>query len=241
MGFASTFHKTIEDVSALCAGVGSGGLKSRHHFCDSDLGPLMQLSHPAVQGPGCKIGIFYAKFSKFSRKIDLPKRCVSLMTFKPSPPSFHPHFSSFSQVPGVTQCTGSEPAFAWRESGRPFRKNHAQFTRPKFKPRSFPSSAVDLNTTSALANYATEAEEVYTHLVRVENHLRKTTLSTPNRDSNLNIFVVGSLVYCESSALDNAATEKGFWNREVLQEDCSSVIGCRTLDGRQVDSNSPSL
>nr|CAD7600827.1 unnamed protein product [Timema genevievae] len=31
---------------------------------------------------------------------------------------------------------GSEPAFAWRESGKPFRKNHPQFTRPRFEPRS---------------------------------------------------------------------------------------------------------
>nr|CAD7266518.1 unnamed protein product [Timema shepardi] len=36
-------------------------------------------------------------------------------------------------------------------------KNHPQFTRPRFKPRSPPSSAVELTTTSALANYATEA------------------------------------------------------------------------------------
>nr|CAD7576484.1 unnamed protein product [Timema californicum] len=52
---------------------------------------------------------------------------------------------------------GSEPAFAWRESGKPFRKNNPQFTRPRFEPQSHPSSAVELNTTSALANYATEA------------------------------------------------------------------------------------
>nr|CAD7443974.1 unnamed protein product [Timema bartmani] len=36
---------------------------------------------------------------------------------------------------GPTQ-QGSEPAFAWRESGKPFRKNHPQFTRPRFEPRS---------------------------------------------------------------------------------------------------------
>nr|CAD7256564.1 unnamed protein product [Timema shepardi] len=53
---------------------------------------------------------------------------------------------------------GSEPAFAWRESVKPFRKNHPQFTRPRFVPRGDgESSAVELYTTSALANYATEA------------------------------------------------------------------------------------
>nr|CAD7585837.1 unnamed protein product [Timema genevievae] len=35
----------------------------------------------------------------------------------------------------------------------------------------------------------------------------KTNLSTPGRDSNLNLLVLGSLVYCESEALDHAATE----------------------------------
>nr|CAD7402923.1 unnamed protein product [Timema poppensis] len=49
-----------------------------------------------------------------------------------------------------------EPAFAWRESGKPFRKNHPQFTRPRFETSISPSSAFELNTTSALANYATE-------------------------------------------------------------------------------------
>nr|CAD7580586.1 unnamed protein product [Timema californicum] len=37
------------------------------------------------------------------------------------------------------------------------RKNHPQFTRPRFETSISPSSAVGLNTTSALANYATEA------------------------------------------------------------------------------------
>nr|CAD7262000.1 unnamed protein product [Timema shepardi] len=65
----------------------------------------------------------------------------------------------------------------------------------------------ELNTTSALANYATEA--VYSHFRgrRVENNFGKTVLSTPNRDSNLDLPVIGSLVYCESDALDHVATE----------------------------------
>nr|CAD7398832.1 unnamed protein product [Timema cristinae] len=37
--------------------------------------------------------------------------------------------------------------------------------------------------------------------------LRKTTLSTPDRDSNLDLPVIGSLVYCESSAIDHETTE----------------------------------
>nr|CAD7195424.1 unnamed protein product [Timema douglasi] len=72
-----------------------------------------------------------------------------------------------------------------------------------------PSSAVELDTTSALANYATE--EVYPHLSggRMDNLFGKTTLSTPDRDSNLDLPIISSLVYCESSALDHADTEAG--------------------------------
>nr|CAD7403836.1 unnamed protein product [Timema poppensis] len=39
------------------------------------------------------------------------------------------------------------------------------------------------------------------------SHLGKTALGTPDRDSNLDLPVIGSLVYCESSVLDHAATE----------------------------------
>nr|CAD7457790.1 unnamed protein product [Timema tahoe] len=55
-----------------------------------------------------------------------------------------------------------------------------------------------------------EIEEVYPHSRegRVENHFGgKTTLRTPDRDSNLGLPVIGSLVYCKSSALDHMATE----------------------------------
>nr|CAD7574811.1 unnamed protein product [Timema californicum] len=51
----------------------------------------------------------------------------------------------------------SEPAFAWRESGKPFRENHPQFTTTEIRTSICPCSAVELYTTSALANYATEA------------------------------------------------------------------------------------
>nr|CAD7454101.1 unnamed protein product [Timema tahoe] len=54
---------------------------------------------------------------------------------------------------GEVEFRGSEPAFAWRESGKSFRKNHPQFIRTSISP----SSVVWLNTTGALVNYATEA------------------------------------------------------------------------------------
>nr|CAD7445793.1 unnamed protein product [Timema bartmani] len=81
-----------------------------------------------------------------------------------------------------------------------------------------PSSVVELNTTGALVNYATKGLvrlyflEVYLQLPgeRMENHIGENTLSTPNRESNLYLPVIGSLVYCESSALEHAAT-RGEW------------------------------
>nr|CAD7392870.1 unnamed protein product [Timema cristinae] len=52
-------------------------------------------------------------------------------------------------------------------------------------------------------------KEVYQHFHEgiVANNFGKTTLSTPSLDSNLDLPVIGSLVYCESSALDHVATE----------------------------------
>nr|CAD7601875.1 unnamed protein product [Timema genevievae] len=53
------------------------------------------------------------------------------------------------------------------------------------------------------------SEEVWPHLYRGrgEIHLGKPTLSTPDRDSNLDFPVIGSLVYCKSSALNHVATK----------------------------------
>nr|CAD7400198.1 unnamed protein product [Timema cristinae] len=42
---------------------------------------------------------------------------------------------------------------------------------------------------------------------RIDLSRWKITLSTPDQDSNLNIPIISSLVYCESSALDHAATK----------------------------------
>nr|CAD7567803.1 unnamed protein product [Timema californicum] len=43
---------------------------------------------------------------------------------------------------------------------------------------------------------------------RVENHLLKTNPSSPERDSNLDLPVIGSLVYCESRATTDAGPER---------------------------------
>nr|CAD7261547.1 unnamed protein product [Timema shepardi] len=93
-----------------------------------------------------------------------------------------------------------------------------------------PSSAVELNTTSALANYATEAgivkveiEEANPHLRggRVGNHLGKTTPSSPDRDSNLDLPVLSS-----RAQHDKRILVAGLWTVLVARE-CqgASILG----------------
>nr|CAD7429196.1 unnamed protein product [Timema monikensis] len=73
----------------------------------------------------------------------------------------HPHIprmlALFSEHFSCKFEGGSELAFSWRESGKPFRTNHPQFTRPRFEPRSPHPQQVELNTTSRLANYDKQA------------------------------------------------------------------------------------
>nr|CAD7199061.1 unnamed protein product [Timema douglasi] len=53
--------------------------------------------------------------------------------------------------------------------------------------------------------------EAYPHIRqgKVENHFEKTILSIPNQDSNLDLFIIASLFYRESSSLSHESTEAG--------------------------------
>nr|CAD7266480.1 unnamed protein product [Timema shepardi] len=91
----------------------------------------------------------------------------------------------------------------------------------KIRTSIFPSSAVKLNTTSALANYATEAgirkvtffESVPTVGWREsETPFRENLPQCTRLRTNLDLPIFGSLVYCESDALDHEATEAGIEN-----------------------------
>nr|CAD7572042.1 unnamed protein product [Timema californicum] len=83
---------------------------------------------------------------------------------------------------------GSEPAFAWKEIGKPFRKN-----KPSSPDR---DSTLDLPVLSSRAQHdkCVKLEEVNPHLRggRVENHLEKTTPSSSDRDSNLDLPILSS-------------------------------------------------
>nr|CAD7444735.1 unnamed protein product [Timema bartmani] len=75
------------------------------------------------------------------------------------------HSSSFYylfSIPAISvEFRGSESAFAWRKSGQPFRQKPPSVHPTEIQTSIFPSSVVWLNTTGALANYATEALFVY--------------------------------------------------------------------------------
>nr|CAD7452341.1 unnamed protein product [Timema tahoe] len=58
---------------------------------------------------------------------------------------------------GKVEFRGSEPAFSWRESGKPFIEKTPPVHATEIRTSISPFSAVWLNTTGALANYATEA------------------------------------------------------------------------------------
>nr|CAD7567874.1 unnamed protein product [Timema californicum] len=150
------------------------------------------------------------------------------------------------------------PAFAWRESGKPFSKITVSTPNQNQNPHipvirslvqhdndaldhaateegSLPvqlkevsqrmpdSSVANLHVQCASMCYRNSQKNrtrkvilsrsvpafVWKERERVEYRFGKTTLSTPDRDSNTNLPVICSLVYCESSALDHEATEAG--------------------------------
>nr|CAD7257183.1 unnamed protein product [Timema shepardi] len=65
---------------------------------------------------------------------------------------------------GKVELRRSEPTFTCRESGKPFRNNHPPVHPSEIRTSISPSSAVELNTTSALANYATESGKTAPYL-----------------------------------------------------------------------------
>nr|CAD7444753.1 unnamed protein product [Timema bartmani] len=90
--------------------------------------------------------------------------------------------------------------------------NHPQYSRPGSNPDLLVIGSLVYCKSNALDHVATEEEEVNPHLRGwrvVENHLGKTTTSSPDRDSSLDLPVLGSLARHETSALANYATELG--------------------------------
>nr|CAD7409421.1 unnamed protein product [Timema cristinae] len=141
--------------------------------------------------------------------------------------------------PDLFSC--GEPAFAWRESGKPFRKNH-----PSSPDR---DSNLDLPVLSSQAQHdkrvsqliyrgglpilALEANKIRNvECRRLEcifawresgKTLSNKTLSLPDQDLTFDLPVIGSLVYRESSALDHVATEAGSYEIDCMLRARSSL------------------
>nr|CAD7429211.1 unnamed protein product [Timema monikensis] len=101
---------------------------------------------------------------------------------------------NLSEVVGVgnelrESCSGVRRGAVARDTHEARGKVHPTEFRTSFSP----SSAVELNTTSALSNYATEAG--------------KPTLSRPDRDLNPDLPVIIGSAQHGSNALDRLATE----------------------------------
>nr|CAD7598051.1 unnamed protein product [Timema genevievae] len=90
---------------------------------------------------------------------------------------------------------GSDPTFAWREGGKPFRKN-SPGSLERDSNLNFPIlSSLAQHETSELANYDTNAGKTHPQCTQPE--------------SNHDLPVIGSLICIESSALYHAATKAG--------------------------------
>nr|CAD7424192.1 unnamed protein product [Timema monikensis] len=79
-------------------------------------------------------------------------------------------------------------------------------------------------------NLIPQLREVYPHLFggKVENNFGKTTFSTANRDSNLDLIAIASLIYCKSSALNHAATKEPAM-KERMKRYCCLCCASPTL------------
>nr|CAD7446191.1 unnamed protein product [Timema bartmani] len=67
------------------------------------------------------------------------------------------YFQGLDLSQEMVEFRGSEPAFASRESGKPYRKNHPPVHPTEIRTSISPSSVVYLNTIGVLVNYATES------------------------------------------------------------------------------------
>nr|CAD7428766.1 unnamed protein product [Timema monikensis] len=117
---------------------------------------------------------------------------------------------NLSVIGSLVECESSALDHVATESGKPFRKNHPQFTRPRFRTSISPSSAVELNTTSVFANYATEAGRVGSYLGTPPPPVHPIKIRTSD------LLVLDSLAQHKTSTSANYATEAGQVSQTIL-------------------------
>nr|CAD7441947.1 unnamed protein product [Timema bartmani] len=133
---------------------------------------------------------------------------------------------------------GSEPAFVWRESGNP----------TEIRTLIFPSSAVELNTTSALANYANEAGLSWYRVNRVsatyldtDLTMRLGLLSSQLRDLTKRELPCRSLS-CHNELCEVNGTSNLEFNEDSLNGMSNSPMASLVLtDSSQLTSDSQQL
>nr|CAD7447289.1 unnamed protein product [Timema bartmani] len=139
-------------------------------FCQADLGGL-----PVYQARGSVVrteddpSVWRVDYISGGRaRFNAPSCLGAQLSWRPvgrarlAKPSCPRPLIPSQQYRNLEESRGSEPPFACRESGKLFRKSHPHPT--EIRTSISPSSAVELNTTSALANYATEAGGSSDHL-----------------------------------------------------------------------------
>nr|CAD7452722.1 unnamed protein product [Timema tahoe] len=102
-------------------------------------------NHPKVEGV-----VWGHSPSTLKHRVLLPVRVIRLST----------NYANGLGI-GKVEFRGGEPAFAWREIGKSFREKPPPVHPTEIRTSISPSSAVELNTTSALANYAPEASRYF--------------------------------------------------------------------------------
>nr|CAD7440949.1 unnamed protein product [Timema bartmani] len=122
---------------------------------------------------GCKCSQQEARL----KLLDMPRKSANMETpLLPTCPQQHTNrklrHTNMRYFRQLTLNRGSEPTFAWRESGKPFRKNYPPVHLTEIRTLISPSSAVGLNTTSARLRAELQEEEERQAAQRQARHPR---------------------------------------------------------------------
>ncbi|CAG2056526.1 unnamed protein product [Timema podura] len=203
-----TFHLSLANGNRY-EGEWKNGLKHGHgKFFHLDSGQLQEgLWYKGVSVTSVMVDMYYRQATLQPTKYPIPKLC-DLSAASPTAGDMFLKNAAImentelsivvlSKAPGKKQCPERQKVYA---------------------------GGTALEWTHNLLNYLEQdglgrlyLDKVYPHLHGiVENHFGKNTLSTRNRDSNLELPIIGSLVCCESSALDHAVNKLNNLNRVTV-------------------------